>query len=71
MLNTLSLRFHIWCSSQRDRLAEQSGQGALEYIAIVLGLVVLVAAGFYIAGGKISDKAGQFVQDILDQTPTP
>jgi hypothetical protein len=68
MLNTLSLRVHIWCSSQRDRLAEQSGQGALEYIAIVLGLVILVAIGFAIAGRSILEEASSFVQKIIDTT---
>jgi hypothetical protein len=46
-------------------LRRESGQGALEYIAIVIGLVVLVYAGFRIAGVNIFDKASSFVDSVL------
>jgi hypothetical protein len=50
------------------QLRAQSGQGALEYIAIVVGLVLLIAAGFTIAGGNIGDEAGKFVKKVLNAT---
>jgi len=44
---------------------EESGQGALEYIAIVIGLVILVYLGFKIAGVDIFNKATGFVSSVL------
>lgn len=43
----------------------EQGQGALEYIAIVVGLILLVAAGFAIAGQNIFDEASNFVGKVI------
>lgn len=44
----------------------EDAQGALEYIAMVLGLVVLVSVGFKIAGGNILDEASSFVTTVIN-----
>lgn len=56
-VNSFAVRAFLMMNKLRDR----SGQGALEYIAIVVGLVVLVYAGFSIAGVNIKDEASSFV----------
>lgn len=38
-----------------------SAQGALEYIAIAVGLIIIIYAGFRILGGDISDMASTLV----------
>lgn len=57
--NSLLARAHSKLLSVSD---DESGQGALEYIAIVVGLVVLVYVGFKVAGDQISEVAGNFVR---------
>jgi len=56
-LNYIAARFESLRASER-------GQGALEYIAIVVGLVVLIAIGFAIAGQDILDEARDFVNRV-------
>jgi hypothetical protein len=46
-------------------LRKEDGQGALEYIAIVVGLIVLVALGFQIAGVDIFQTASTFVERVI------
>jgi hypothetical protein len=46
-------------------LRKDDGQGALEYIAIVVGLILMVALGFQIAGVNIFQKASTFVRDVV------
>jgi hypothetical protein len=52
------------------RLKSQDGQGALEYIGMVIGLAILVAAGFQIAGYNIMDEASSFVGRVLNSATT-
>jgi hypothetical protein len=46
-------------------LRSERGQGALEYIAIVVGLVVLIYLGYRLAGQRIRCEAGSFVDSVL------
>ncbi len=59
------LRAYVETKLFAYRLRQQAGQGSLEYIAIVIGLIVLVAAGFLVAGGDIERRAEGFVQRVL------
>jgi hypothetical protein len=58
----------LYVKTQNFSLRREDGQGALEYIAIVLGLVVLVYAGFSIAGVDIFKKASDFVNTVLSSS---
>lgn len=49
----------------RQSLRNEHGQGALEYIAIVVGLILMVAIGFQLAGVQIEQKAASFVSDVV------
>lgn len=51
----------------REALRREEGQGALEYIAIVVGLILLIAAGFAIAGRNVFDAASNFVKDVIGE----
>ena len=63
------LRGYIESKLFLDRLRQQSGQPSLEYIAIAVGLVILVTIGFVAAGGNIRDEAKSLVDRVLDKTP--
>lgn len=43
---------------QLRRLTACRGQGALEYIAIAVILIILIVAAFQFIGGRISDQGG-------------
>ena len=47
-------------------VSDEHGQGALEYIGMVIGLAIMVAIGFQIAGTNIFEEASTFVSRVLD-----
>lgn len=49
-----------------DRLRQQSGQPSLEYIAIAIAVVLAIAIGFAVAGGKIQEEAKSVVDRVLN-----
>lgn len=60
------IKLFVSAQAFRSRLDER-GQGSLEYIAIVVGLIVLVYLGFQAAGGDIGDKAQCFVSKVTGE----
>jgi hypothetical protein len=56
-LNELFTR--VWARLQREE-----GQGSLEYVAIIAGLVVAVYLAFQVIGGNIGDKAQSVIDSI-------
>jgi hypothetical protein len=49
-------------------LSREDGQGALEYMGMLLGLVLFVFIAFQIIGVNIFDKATSFVVSVLGGT---
>jgi len=47
-------------------LRREEGQGALEYLGILIGLVALVFVAFQIIGVNILSKATSFVTTVLN-----
>jgi hypothetical protein len=64
-MNTFTENIMGLIAKAQNRMARQEGQGALEYIAIVIGLIILIAAGFQIAGVDIFSQASGFVSKVL------
>jgi hypothetical protein len=57
------LALFIWTYTLSFR--RESGQGALEYLAIVIGLVILVFALFKIFGVDIFSKGTSFLTSVF------
>jgi hypothetical protein len=58
-----ALELYVRATNELDK---KDGQGALEYIGMVIGLAIMVALGFKIAGANIFSEASSFVSKILD-----
>lgn len=67
-MNTATAYIASHVVAARESFRNEKGQGALEYIAIVIGLVLLVAAGFQIAGVDIFKQASSFVNRVIGNT---
>lgn len=50
--------------TQLQRVLGERGQGALEYIAIVIGLIIIAVAVFAAFGEGILIKAEEFLESI-------
>jgi hypothetical protein len=57
------LKFYVFV--QTKIVKPQSAQGALEYIAIAVGLIIVVFAAFTVLGGDISSVASGLCVKIL------
>lgn len=64
-MNNLFAYISSHAVAARETLRREEGQGALEYIAIVVGLILLIAAGFQLAGIDIMNAASKFVEDVI------
>lgn len=58
-------------SSAFDFRQEREGAVALEYMAIVVGLIVAVAALFLIFGGELKDKGLEQLRCVLNRDCNP
>lgn len=63
MLNNMFLQVFVRMQAASRR---EAGQGALEYMAMVVAMVVLIYLGFQIAGVKIQEEASNFVNTVIN-----
>jgi len=71
MLNDMLIKVLVHAQTAVGSVKSESGQGALEYIAMVVAMVTLIYLGFKAAGVDIMDEASNLVQKVLSgETPS-